>query len=111
MSRSIIPDDREGVCWLCSHYGKPPAALRGGPNAIEVHHIMGGSGRKLSEHYGIKVHLCVYHHRIGDDAVHNNRFWDLKLKRIAEQAMDAKYGTGSFRQIFGRSYVERTGND
>jgi hypothetical protein len=104
MSRSIIPGDMPGRCYLCSMYGKPPASLAGGSDAIEVHHIFGGPKRRVSEHYGLKVHLCVYHHREGPDAVHNNRTWDLRLKRTAEKAMIERYGEGVYMQEIGRDY-------
>ena len=114
MSRSIIPEDEPGKCYICTHYGKPPEALREerkhGENAaipqqIEEHHIFGGPLRKLSEHYGLKVHLCIYHHREGADAVHCNRIWDLIMKRTGQQAFESAYGHGQWMQEFERDYL------
>ena len=107
MSKSIIPGDEPGKCYLCSTYGKPPEALKGGPNMIEEHHIFGGPLRRKSEHYGLKVHLCVYHHREGPDAVHNNSVWDATLKRTAEACMIGRYGKGVYMQEIGRDYLDR----
>lgn len=105
MSRSIIPDDREGVCWICSHYGKPPEMLGRWSAPIEKHHIFDGPNRKKSEHYGLTVHLCIYHHRQGSEAVHNNAQWRLILERTAQKAFEEKYGPGTFVQEFGKSYL------
>lgn len=114
MSRSIIPGDEPGKCYICTHYGRPPEALReeGGngycaafSQQIEEHHIFGGPCRKSSEHYGLKVHLCIYHHTSGSEAVHNNRIWDLRLKRIGQQAFENKYSHGMWMQIFGQNYL------
>lgn len=115
MSRSIIPGDEPGKCYICAHYGKPPEALREeGKNGycaafsqqIEEHHIFGGPHRKLSEHYGLKVHLCIYHHTSGSEAVHNNRTWDLRLKQIGQKAFEERYSHGEWMQVFGRDYLE-----
>ena len=114
MSRSIIPGDVPGRCYICAHYGKPPEALRKeGENGycaafsqqIEEHHIFGGPHRKLSEHYGLKVHLCIYHHTSGSEAVHNNRTWDLRMKQIGQKAFEERYSHGEWMQVFGRDYL------
>lgn len=114
MSRSIIPGDEPGKCYICAHYGKPPEALRKeGENGycaafsqqIEEHHIFGGPHRKLSEHYGLKVHLCIYHHTSGSEAVHNNRTWDLRMKQIGQKAFEERYSHGEWMQVFGRDYL------
>jgi len=48
---SIIPGDQEGVCFICGSHDR-----------VESHHIFGASDRPVSEHYGLKVHLCNWHH-------------------------------------------------
>jgi len=108
VSRSIIEGDKDGACYLCRLYGRPPEALADHSRhpAIQVHHIFEGvANRKLSEHYGLKVHLCIYHHTVGPDAVHNNRVWDRKLKEIGQKTFEEKYGEGTFLQVFGKSYL------
>ena len=114
MSRSIIPGDEPGKCYICAHYGKPPEALReegengycaAFPQQIEEHHIFGGPYRKLSEHYGLKAHLCIYHHTSGSEAVHNNRTWDLRMKQIGQKAFEERYSHGEWMQVFGRDYL------
>lgn len=62
MSKSIMQDKCGGECYLCNLLLgiDTPAACR------EEHHVMHGTAnRKLSEHYGLKVYLCPYHHRNG----------------------------------------------
>lgn len=113
MSRSIIPGDEPGKCYICTHYGRTPEALReecahrgaATPQQIEEHHIFGGPFRKFSEHYGIKVHLCTYHHTSGSEAVHNNRTWDLRLKQIGQKAFEERYSHGMWMQVFRRDYL------
>lgn len=112
MSRSIIPGDDESHCWICSHYGRLPEAIeddRIRPGLtdmpLQTHHIFGGPLREVSEHYGLKVHLCVYHHTAGTDAVHNNRTWDRILKQEAQKAFEERYGHAQFMQVVGRNYL------
>ena len=75
-------------------------------NLHDHHIIYGTANRKQSEKYGLKVWLCMYHHTGSNEAVHNNRELDLKLKRIAQEYYEAHYGTRkSFIEIFGKSYL------
>lgn len=56
------------------------------PYNLEEHHIMHGTAnRKVSERYGLKVYLCIPHHRTGDNAVHRCRDMDLYLIRKGQQ--------------------------
>ena len=73
----------------------------------EEHHIFfGNPGRRLSEEHGLKVDLCLEHHRIGSEAVHNNRKNDLILKRIAQAQYERTHTREEFRATFGKSYLE-----
>lgn len=72
----------------------------------EEHHIFYSKHqRRLSEEYGLKVYLCLRHHKEGPLAVHNNR----KLRRLLEakgqQAFEALYGRERFLEIFGEDYL------
>lgn len=92
MKRSIIQDD--DMCYVC-----------GNPNT-EVHHVMYGSAnRKLSDEFGLVVHLCSEHHR-GRAGVHFNHPFDICLKKIAQMRFEAVYGAHThFREVFGRNYL------
>ena len=63
--RSIIPGNRKGVCFICGKIGY-----------TEEHHIFEGSNRTASEEDGLKVDICLDHHR-GYNGVHTSRGKDI----------------------------------
>lgn len=78
--KSILQDQSEKQCYLCMVLHEDY-----GYKQVEDHHIyFGSSNRKNSEFYGFKANLCLMHHRIGKEAVHNNRETDLLLKRMCQ---------------------------
>ena len=46
------------------------------------------------------------HHRIGKDAVHNNRETDLMLKRICQEEFEKTHTREEFVRIIGKSYLD-----
>lgn len=91
-------DDRR--CFICQrnrHAG-----------GLERHHIFGGANRKLSEEYGLVVYLCHYCHNEPPFGVHYNKKTAEMLhqygqeKAMREQGWDKE----TFREIFGRNYLE-----
>lgn len=72
---------------------------------VEDHHIYFGPNRKNSEIYGFKVNLCIYHHREGKEAVHNNRGNDLILKKICQREYEKTHSRQDFVRIIGKSYI------
>lgn len=91
---------KDGTCYLCNLLGTKQIGT-----LIEEHHVFGGANRRLSEHYGLKVYLCVAHHRIGDEAVHNNSDNMLLLREEGQRAFEEKHPDKNFREIFGRNYL------
>lgn len=88
MAKSILQDKSGGECYLCNILLgiDTPVPIR------EEHHVMHGTAnRKLSEHYGLKVYLCPYHHRNGPQAAHRCRQTDILLKQTAQRAFERKY--------------------
>lgn len=78
--KKSILKSRKGVCYLCLILYDDPSK-----KYTEEHHIMFGSGqRELSEADGLKVDLCLNHHKEGPEAVHNNREMRELLCRIAQ---------------------------
>ena len=72
MTKSIIQDEK--VCYRCRT-----------PFGLHLHHICQGVGRrKHSDEDGLTVWLC-YEHHLGKTGVHNDKVFDLALKRIAEE--------------------------
>lgn len=103
MSKSILQDKRRGECYLCNMLLgiDTPAACR------EEHHVMHGTAnRKLSEHYGLKVYLCPYHHRNGPQAAHRCRQTDILLKQAAQKAFEQKYSPEKWMEVFGKNYLD-----
>ena len=79
-----------------------------GSGPLEEHHIFYGSHceRAASEHYGLKVLLCVGHHRTGRKAVHKNPESREYLCRIAQKEFERLYGHESYMGTFSRNYLE-----
>ena len=99
MSKTIMKT-RKNECYLCQK-------LLGIFEECETeeHHAFDGPNRKLSEHYGLKVYLCLGHHRITDEAVHNNIENNRLVQRDAQEAFEERYPDLDFRAIFGRNYL------
>ena len=97
MSKSIIQDKKEGICFLCHSRGVP----------LEEHHVFGGGCRKLSEHYGLKVYLCHKCHNEPPKGVHHNRTEREKLQKFVQKIAMKYYGWSKddFIKIFGRNFV------
>lgn len=74
-------------------------------NLHEHHVIHGWANRKLSEKYGLKVYLCLYHHEIGPEAVHQNTDINKKLKVYAQRAFEEKWPEKDFYEIFKKNYI------
>ena len=86
--------DNEHECYICGRWG------------VEAHHIFfGTANRKLSDKYGLVVPLCKEHHRMREDAVHQNRDTDLFLKRLGQEYFEKNYPELNFMEIFGRNYL------
>ena len=93
MAKNSILTDNLEQCMLCGSYDE-----------IERHHIMNGADRNKSTKYKLIAPLCVYCHRIGRHAVHQNRENSDRLKAKAQLAFEEHYPELSFLQIFGRNF-------
>lgn len=93
--KSIVENNPAECCYLCGRMGY-----------LERHHIFGGPNRKLSEKYGLTVHLCRSCHQDSKEGVHFNREKREHLHRIGQQAFEERYPDLSFRGIFGINYLE-----
>ena len=104
MSKSIM-HRKDGTCYLC-------AKLHGGDDwhyeVTEEHHVVfgyWGSGRDLSEKYGLKVYLCQPHHQNSPEAVHSNADIKRMLCEDAQRAFEEKHPDLNFKEIFGDNYL------
>lgn len=94
MSSSIIQRTKE--CYICQSICN-----------LEEHHIFyGTSNRKMSEKYGLKVFLCMEHHR-GTYGVHGKYSKELneKLHKVGQKAFEKHYKSENFLQVFGKNYL------
>jgi hypothetical protein len=82
-----------------------------GNTQVEEHHVIyGTANRKLSEKYGLKVWLCNKHHTASlyldkSTAVHFNKVFDEKLKKMAQRKFEEVYPELDFLKVFGRNYL------
>jgi len=102
MSKSIMHNKGDGTCYLCMYLNQDYDRR----TQIQEHHVMfGTAGRKKSEHYGLKVYLCLQHHTAGPEAVHNNIRNQRFLQVKAQQAFEKKYSYEKWMEEFGVNYI------
>lgn len=99
--RSIM-QKKDGTCYLCRK-------LYGDISQKQVfeHHVFFGntSGRRaLSEKYGLKVYLCLYHHTEGKEAVHKNKELCRMIQAEGQQIFERTFPDKDFLKIFGMNY-------
>ena len=92
MTKSIVCDYTDH-CFLCGSYRN-----------IEIHHIMGGGNRKLSDYYGLTVPLCRSCHNEPPTGAHFNRETMDYLRSVGQEAFERKYSYEEWMRLFGRSY-------
>lgn len=98
-AQSIV-NTKCGVCFLCALEGDRSRKV------TEVHHVLFGSGlRSISEAEGLKVDLCIPHHRIGPEAVHNSRETRERLCRIFQKEYEKTHTREEWMGISGKNYL------
>ena len=99
--KKSILKTQKGICYLC-------ARLNGDyhTKVTEEHHILYGSGRReKSEGEGLKVYLCVEHHRTGQQAVHNCRETRELLCRIIQEEYERAHTHEEWMELAGKNYI------
>lgn len=92
--KSIINTNKR-KCFLCGLYKQ-----------TEEHHIFGGSNRRLSEEYGLKVYLCPNCHQHSKYSAHRDKDTADHLHRVGQQAFEEQISSREeFMKIFGRNYL------
>lgn len=104
---SILQDESERRCYICSRYCEDWSTK----NDLEEHHVFEGRNRDFSDRYGLTVMLCRYHHT-GDingsrEAVHG---WDIKgyakrLKIRAQTEYEKIYSHEDWMKKVGKSWL------
>ncbi len=95
MSKSIIQGEK--VCFIT-----------GDSYNLHSHHIFGGSCRKLSEKYGLKIWLRADWHNMSNYGIHFDSELNNRVKKVTQKIAMAFYGwsTEDFIRIFGRNYID-----
>ena len=89
--KKSILNSQKGICYLC-------ARLNGD--------ILFGAGqRAISEENGLKVDLCIEHHRTGQQAVHNSRKTRELLCKIAQTEFEKVHTRKEWEQIARKNYL------
>lgn len=98
---SILRTER-GTCYLCARLHNDYRH-----KYTEEHHVLFGSGmREKSEAEGLKVNLCLKHHREGPEAVHNNQAIRIELCRIAQEEYEKTHTHSEWMGTFKKNYLE-----
>lgn len=89
--KSILQNEKE--CWVCRR-----------KNNLASHHVFfGTANRKKSEEWGLKVWLCFNCHT-GRNGVHFNPSLDKRLKVMAQEEFEKRYGHEKFMEEFGKNW-------
>ena len=100
-NNSILKTER-GTCYLCARLNNDYRN-----QYTEEHHVLFGSGmREKSEEEGLKVNLCLKHHREGPEAVHNNQAIRIELCRIAQEEYEKTHTHSEWMGTFKKNYLE-----
>ena len=100
--KSILHDKKDRTCFLCMMLHGDS----GYKEILEEHHVFFGRAlRKLSEKHGMKVYLCIFHHRTGKKAVHQNARINKMVQAYAQRVFEKKWPEKDFYSIFGRNYI------
>lgn len=97
-----IMQRKDGTCYLCEKLYSDCSIK---PVVQEHHAIFGTANRDKSEHYGLKVYLCLYHHIEGEEAVHNNAENALIVKQDAQRAFTRRFPNEDWMSIFGKNFL------
>ena len=98
---------KDGTCYLCM---KLKGDYRRYP-VVHEHHIYDGPNRKNSEAEGLKVYLCLDHHIMGPEAVHNNHKNMRILHRDGQRAYERTHSRvheSDRQELSGRRKTGRT---
>jgi len=100
--KQSILNTEKGTCFLCARLHNDHRQ-----KYTEDHHILFGSGqRDISEAEGLKVDLCLDHHRAGPEAVHNNQEMRELLCRIVQEEYEKSHTREECMEISRKNYLE-----
>lgn len=82
--------------------------ITGDTNNLHEHHIFGGSYRKLSEKYGLKIWLRADWHNMSNYGIHFNTNLNNGIRAMAQKKAMEHYGWDmqKWLSIFTKNYIE-----
>lgn len=101
--KGCIDSDEKGRCYRCGKVCR-----------TEKHHIFAGPNRKLSDKYGMTVHLCHECHNEPPHGAHYSKETADWLHRIGQKAFEVRMwkdgatweeARAEFIRIFGKNYL------
>ena len=99
--RAGILAPKDGTCYLCR--------MLNGDKQIQIteeHHIFFRGGQRWkSEEDGLKVQLCMAHHREGPEAVHKNARVCRRLQAAAQKEYEKTHTREDFVARYGKNYI------
>ena len=101
---SIMQEKENRRCYLCMLLEKDYRIH----SYLEEHHVLFGDFHMLSDWYGLRVNLCLRHHREGPEAVHNNKENAEILMKMAQQVFMEEFPELDWMEIVGKNYLEDT---
>ena len=101
---SIMQEKDDRRCYLCMILENDYRIH----SELEEHHVLFGDVHVLSDWYGLRVNLCLRHHRIGPAAVHNNQENAEFLMRLAQEKFRENFPELDWMEIVGKNYLEDT---
>lgn len=99
--KASILHEKDGTCYLCmellGNYTVYPV--------VHEHHIFDGPNKPLSEEDGLKVYLCVNHHIMNKEAVHENIDYMRFLQQEGQRAYERDHTRQEFMDKYGRNFL------
>lgn len=94
--------EKDGTCYLCMALNNDYRLHA----YVEEHHVIpGAAGRRISEENGLKVYLCLSHHRGSAAAVHSNHDNMLLIQQDAQKVFERTHTRGDWMRIAGKNYL------
>lgn len=99
--KSILQPKEDRRCYLCMILNNDYHEKA----YLEEHHVLFGNTHAFAEAEGLKVNLCLDHHRIGPAAVHNNHDNAELLMRIAQKEWERTHSRDEWIRQAGKNYL------
>lgn len=94
MNKSIFENDSLDKCYICGKWGR-----------VDEHHVFGGPCRKMSDRYGLVVHLCRECHSLIHDS-EKGKEMKTYLHQRGQMIYEERFGNRqAFIKEFIRSYL------